>query len=446
MSSILLGTLAYSGLSDKSYTTVKKNKLDSVYNSDMENNIRRIEKIQVSQNYSKPEYLNQFDDLKVDSKNGPVGINDSFKGANSSLQRNIDFQKGYSEFQDSDMHYNVVSNDDFTHNNMILYSSKRDNGRLHDFQNKNRKLEAFTGIDSNYVSKTEKVPLFEPMADLSYVNGSPAVTSKLQNHYLPSNNNNYGNLPFQNKVLVRPGIGSENQQGQHAVYRILPPNVDNLRSDINKKETYDNKPLETVKKGEYRAPDPKLSKFKVPDFREQEVTSLVATRANISQVAYRGKHTKVDTQRNESETLFMGPKVNTNVGAGSLIDVTTYQDSKRENYLNENTHNVTAVTNKPVMTNVNSYINYETQRASTNTNYDGPARTSVSNNYTIDYADVPMTTLRDLVKYDDVGIISKQDKSNYVFSNDMCLPVTKRQGTSHNLIANSVPQQKSNNI
>ena len=43
MSSILLGTLAYSGLNNKSYTTVKKNKLDSVYNSDMENNIKLLE-------------------------------------------------------------------------------------------------------------------------------------------------------------------------------------------------------------------------------------------------------------------------------------------------------------------------------------------------------------------------------------------------------------------
>jgi hypothetical protein len=446
MSSILLGTLAYSGLNDKSYTTVKRNKLDSVYNSNMENNIKELEKYQVAQNYSKPEYLSQFDDLKVDSKNGPVSINESFKGANSSLQRNLDFQKGYSEFQDTDMHYNVVNEDELTHNNMILYSSRRDIGNLKDVEKKNRKLEAFTGTDSNYTFKKEKIPLFEPMSDLSYVNGSPVVTDQLQNHYLPSNKNNYGNLPFQNRVMVRPGIGPANQQGPYAVYRINPPDVHQLRSDINQKETYNNKPLETIKKGEVRGPDPTLSKFKLPDFREQSVTSLVPTRAVVNQTVFRGNYTNVETQRNEKQTLFMGPKVNTNVGQGSNIDTTKFQESKRENYLNDSSHGVSGVTNKPVMSNMNSFTNYETQRVTTQKNYDGPAKTQVNSNYTIDYTDVPLTTMRQLAVHDKVGIISGPDKNNYIFSNDLCLPITKRQGTSHNIIANSVSQEKSNAV
>jgi hypothetical protein len=440
MSSILLGTLAYSGLNNKSNTTIKKNKLDSTYNSDMENNIKILEKRQVAQNYSTPEYLSQFDDLKVDSTNGPVGINESFKGINSSLQRNIDFQKGYSEFQNTNMHYNV--SEDLSHNNMIIYSSRRESG-LQDVEKKNRKLEAFTGIDSNYVGKKEKVPLFEPMADLSFVNGSPVITGQLQNRYLPSNNNNYGNLPFQNKVMIKPGLGPENQQGRYAVYRINPPNVDNLRSDVNQKQTYDNKPLETIKKGGVRGPDPTISKFKVPDFRVQSVDDLVPSRSSINQSAYRGTFTNVTTQRNQAETLYMGPKINTNKGEGSNIDNTTFQKSKRENYFNDNTHNVAGVSNKPVMTNINSYTNYETQRVTTNNTHEGAVKHHISNNYTIDYSDIPLTTLRELVIYDDAGNISGPDKKNYVFSNDLCLPITKRQETTHNIVTNAAAQDKS---
>ena len=50
------------------------------------------------------EYLNQFDDLKFDNVCGPVSINQSNNtGINNSLQRNLDFVNGYSEFQKNDI-------------------------------------------------------------------------------------------------------------------------------------------------------------------------------------------------------------------------------------------------------------------------------------------------------------------------------------------------------
>ena len=436
MSSILLGSLAYSGIDNTKITTPKINKeLDSVYNSDLENSINMIEKRQIMQNYLKPEYLSQFDELRLDNISEPVSINSAhttMTGVNTSLQRNLDFTNGYSQFQKDDMHYGITN--EFTHNNMTPNTSRRDytvDGRSQ------RKLEHFTGVSDTWVPKKEKMPLFQPMADLSWVNGMPTVTDKLTNRYLPSNKNNFGNLPFQTNVKVRPGLEMDNQEGNYAVYRINPRNVDQLRSDINQKVSYESKPLELLKKGELRAPDPTLTKQKMPDFRETKFDDLVASRSSTEGPKQTGDYTNITTQRNESINYQPGPSVNTTRGSGPDKNKTKFEPAKKSTYFNDNTHAVTDVTKRPVMTNAQSFTNYENQRASTNTQYEGPASNALNSGiYTIDYKDVPLTTLRELMIHGDtnIGANGSQTKGNYIFSNDMVLPVTNRETTTHNQI------------
>jgi 2,3-bisphosphoglycerate-independent phosphoglycerate mutase len=430
MSSILLGSLAHS--------RSKSKKIELNYDSNMENKMNMIERQQVRQNHRKPEFLKQFDDLRLDNIDEPVGINESYKtieGMNSSLQRNLDFVNGYSMFQETDMHYDVVNSDKFTHNNMVPNTSRRDFSINAD--RSQRKLEAFSGIDPLYVAKKEKVPLFQPMPDLTWINGMPVVTNELQKRYLPSSKNNFGNLPFENNVKVRPGLEFENQEGNYSVYRVNPRNVDALRSDINQKVTYENKPLETIKKGELRGPDPKLTKYKLPDYRETKFSDLVATKADIEGPKQTGKFTDVRTQRNETENYQPGPAINTNRGNGPDKSKTRFEPGKRESYYNDFTHATVDVNNKPVMTNAKSYKNYENQRVTTNYEYEGPVSNAAggnSGNYTIDYKDIPLTTARELMIYGDnnIGVSNNNDKGNYIFSNDMILPTTNRETQSTN--------------
>ena len=282
MTSILLGPLA------------------NTYNSNLSDKINQIEINQTTQLRSNPDFLKQFDELTFDNVNDPVGANESHTGINTSLQRNLDFINGYSNFQKNNMHYDVVSKNDFSHNNMVPFTSKRDFSLSAD--RSQRKLETFTGIDPFYVLKKEKVPLFQPLPSLTWVNGMPVVADKLTSRYLPSNKNNYGNLPFENNVKVRPGIEFTNQEGNYAVYRVNPRNVDALRSEINQKITYENKPLETIKKGDIRAPDPTLSKFKLPDHRVLQVTDLVPNKFSVEKPKQTGVFTNVFSQRNETDT------------------------------------------------------------------------------------------------------------------------------------------------
>ena len=436
MSSILLGSLAYSDIDNTNIITPKINKgLDSVYNSDLENSINMIEKRQTMQNYSKPEYLSQFDELRLDNISEPVGVNSAhttMTGVNTSLQRNLDFTNGYSQFQKDDMHYGVTN--DFTHNNMTPNTSRRD--YTVDSRSQ-RKLANFTGISDTWVPKKEKVPLFQPMADLTWVNGMPTVTDKLTSRYLPSNKNNFGNLPFQTNVKVRPGVEMDNQEGNYAVYRINPRTVDQLRSDINQKLSYETKLLESFKKGELRAPDPTLTKQKIPDFRETKFDDLVASRSTTEGPKQIGDYTNITTQRNESINYQPGPSVNTSRGSGPDKNKTNFEAAKKSSYINDPTHAVTNVTNRPVMTNTQSFINYENQRATTNTQYEGSVSNALNSGiYTVDYKDVPLTTLRDLMIHGDtnIGVNGSQTKGNYIFSNDMVLPVTNRETTSHDQI------------
>ena len=439
MSSILLSGLA---------TSNNQTDLNSIYNSNIENKIIQITKNNLNNNSNnnlRPEYLKQFDELSFDTICEPTSINDSHNtitGINSSLQRNLDFQNNYSQFQQSNMHYNVVDSNQFVHNNMVPNTSRRDFDSNSD--RGQRKLEAFTGVSNTYVSKTEKVPLFEPMADLTWSTGMPSITSAVQNRYIASNKNNNGDLPFQTNVRVVPGLETKNQNGTYQVYRVNPKNVDELRSEINQKITYNNKPLETIKKGEVRGFDFNLTKYKIPDYREQTVDDFVPSRAINDGNKLTGLYTNITTQRNEEQNYIPGPSTNSNMGNGPATYKTNFTQSKRESYLNDAARCIMEVTNKPVMTNVNSFTNYENQRVSTNLSHEGHVTGPQGSNYSVDYKNIPLTTLRELMIHGDtnIGVVGSQNKTNYVFSNNMVLPTTTRETTSHNIIMNTTSQDK----
>jgi hypothetical protein len=423
------------------------NNLDSIYSSNISGKMNIIEKNQVMQQKNNSGFFNQFDDLRFDTIAEPVGINEAFTtitGINSSLQRNLDFQSGYSQFQKDDMHYNVVDKDNFTHGNMIPSTTKRD---LDINSNRtSRKLENFTGSFEHYKPKKEGKHLFEPMTDLTYINGMPAITDTIKNRYLPSNKNNNGNLPFETNVRVLPGLDDQNRLGSHSVYRILPKNVDMLRSDINQKISYESKPIEAIKKGGIRGPDPILSKFKMPDFRETKYEDLLPSRTAVEAPKKTGKYTNIITMRNETDTYNPINAVNTNIGDGPNKEKVRFEPSKKENYLNDNTHSITSVYNKPVMTNIKSFNNYDNQRTGTNIEYEAPIRSAQTTGYTVDYKNVPLTTARELMIHNNNIMGLKTEQKSYVFSNDMILPVTKREINNTNDVTNITGEIKQNAI
>ena len=444
MESILLSGLALVGFNTVNpkesniinHKVDKQKKINNSYGSNISGKMRNIEKNQAKNLKNsiiekKPEFFKQFDELTFDNMNEPVSISDShmtITGVNHSLQRGLDLTNGYSNIDESS-HYGVISKEHFTHDNMTPNTSKRDYTLNSDHSA--RKLEAFTGVSDYWVPKHEKEHLFEPMKDLTYINGMPVMTDYLDDRYLASNKNNMGNLPFQNNVKVRPGLDGDVREGLGTVYRIAPRTVDELRGEHNQKVSYENKPLETIKKGEYRAPDLNLTKYKLPDFREVHFEDLVAGRAQTEGSKKTGKFTDVNTQRGDNEVNYSGSAYAPTMGEAPSKNKTKFEPSKKQEMYNDPTHAVVGVNVKPVMQNKNSYVNRETQRASMQATEVGPTFNENGGSYILDPSYVPLTTLRQLMidGNTNIGISGSQQKANYVFSNDMVLPTTIKEST-----------------
>ena len=427
------------------------NKNDIKYGSNMEGNIRAIERNQARQDFSKPEYLNQFDDLRFDNVSNPVGENDTYNtllGLNSSVRKNLEIRDNYSYFNSNENGtYNVVPDNQLTHNNMMPNTTQRDVNKSVDFSQ--RKLEAFTGSNKNLIQKKEKVPLFEPMKDLSWVHGAPVMSGELQQRYLPSNKNNNGNLPFENKVRVLPGLGNQVQEGRNAVYRMNPVNVDKLRSNINQKVSYENKPLETIKKGEMRGADFNLTKFKLPDFRETDFGDLIPNCAVVPKEKKEGIYTNMHTDRGDKEIYMPGPGIMISMGDGPDLGKTKFATAKKETFINDNERNIQDVNNKPVFTNIKSWTNDDNQRASTNYDYKGPVQYATTT-YSLNYNDIAKKTIKETTSHDIVSNFTNVNSNpQYIKNNDMAKNTIK-QTTSHDIVSNfsnvnSNPQYLKNN-
>ena len=381
-------------------------------NKNISNEIQKIVANQAANKNNKPEYLKQFDELTFSSDingsyndingsysdiNGSYNdINGSYNDINGSYN---DINGSYNDINGSYSDINDINNsckqsNNFIHNNMIPFTSKRD---THNSNKSQRKLETFTGIFDNYTSKTEKLHLFDPMKDLTFVHGMPSTyVTSLQDRLYTSNKNQNGDLPFQHKVKVKPGINNLNQTGRNSVYRITPSNIDHLRTDINKKITYENKPLETIKKGEVRGINANITKFKIPDFREQKFSDLVPNKYVVEANKLTGEYTNISSQRNEEDNYIPGPPIYLTMGT---ITQPLYEESKKINLFNDCTHSTYAINNKPVVTNAKSFTNYDTHRATTNSNYES-------------------------------NINNVNNTNNYILSNDMIIPTTNRDTTN----------------
>jgi len=458
MESLLLGGLALAGFnSPKKKKNIKRKQngpreLDNSYSSNMDGKMRKLERKQAQSLVSsikeqKPEYFKQFDELTFDNINEPVSINDAhitITGKNISLQRQLNLHSGYSNVNES-LNYRVIDKENFTHNNMTPNTSKRDYSL--DDSRATRKLEAFTGVNENYVPKQEKYHLFEPMKNLSYVNGMPVFTDYLDDRFLPSNKNNNGNLPFQSKTIVRPGINGENAAGLsgNTVYRINPRNIDALRSEQNQKVSYMNKPLVTIKKGEYRGPDFNLTKYKLPDFRETNFGDLVPNKSEVEGPIQTGKYTNIYSQRGEDDTYYSTPAVNTNVGSGPSLSKTQFSTAKKENYNNDMAHAIGAQEIKPVFLNEESWANRDNQRTTSSHNITGTTGFTNRGSYANDPNYIPQNTIRESTTHNIILGSKPEGGTTNVIPKDIAKK-TIIQTTSHDLVLGSKGENASGNV
>jgi len=449
MEGLLLGALSYFG-KNSNILNNNTNIVDTnnTYNSDLDNSIKQIEANQ-AKTLKTPEFFQQFDSLSFDNLSKPVGINESYatkNGYNYSLQKDINFKNGYSDFTNSDMNYNVVSKEEFIHNNMIPSTSRRDT--FINLNSNSRKYENLSGNNDLWEHKKEVGRFFEPFKDLSYVHGAPVFAGNMEERYIASFKNNMGNLPFTTDQRVLPGLEGS-VSAPYPVIRVEPRNIDALRSEINRKVTYLNKPLETIKKGDIRANEGELTKYKLPSYRVITSGDLVANKFNVEGPRQTGSFVHTDTERGFQETLYNGGAYDSN--RSKLIDTSNihFSEPKRENFENDNTHAINAVNVRPVFTNTNSYTNYETERSAVIKENVGSGMYNNNHaSYYIDPTNIAKNTMKqnNIIQDRNLGYTGAIEKKTYMFSKDAVLPITNRNTSNYDQVSNTAPTIKNNNL
>jgi hypothetical protein len=351
----------------------------------------------------------QFDLMTVSGPEEPVPINKPVDDFNFNLRRDVEFHNNYSSFQNSDMHYGVVNREDFIHDNMVPNTSKRDfevnNGYYQD-----RKLQAMTGIDDHWKHKKEVENFYDIAKNITYPDGAPVFTSEFEGRYLPNEKLNFQDLPFQNKIKVRPGINGEVQPARNEVYRILPKDVNELRALSNQKVTFEADKVEAVQKGQIRAPDLNLTKYKRNG--EIEARETKPNRAQITRESKRPKFKKPSGNR-DIANRFKGPAYQ-NQGNGPSLKKTKHQKSKKVSYDNDPQRNIIEK-NKSVNVSAKSFTNYETDRANTSHSIAGVLINTNMGNWVKNQGDVAKTTIRESTELQQRdGNIAHEVKEGYI--------------------------------
>ena len=239
----------------------------------------------------------QFGSLKFDNPNNPVAqgmIPRNISKVSYEQDKSMNSSNDFSEFNDSMMIYdinrtNILKDDPTTkdpkliaermaHNNMVPFFSQKSIGAsVDDYEHyaniTTRKMDQFTGSlnNENYRPKTERRPLFNPTVGLTNIYGNPIRTPDYEGRYIPGKEKKK-KKPFQ-EVRVTPGLNlpynAVGKSGFHDPYRILPKNIDELRTLDNPQTSY----TPPVKWGQItttRAEDPNVVVHKAPTFVENE--------------------------------------------------------------------------------------------------------------------------------------------------------------------------------
>jgi len=413
----------------------EKRKNKKTYSSGMAFKIDKAAKKQAKQ-LKRSGFASQFDTIMLDNIDAePASINQSnlvnrndTVSYDTSLQRDLDFNGGYSEFGPTQMHYDVCEDFERMTSNMNPHTSKREYTQN---ENYTHTLALHTGEDPFYMSRSNHEPkqLFEPMRDLTYVNGAPVQTHLLEERYLPSNKNNDGDLPFENNMKVQPGVKGENLP-PNAVYRTIPKSVDDLRAKNNQKVTYEADKIESGKKGDRRSILSDPTKFKKKSYRDRDIDDYLPNAAVVNKKRMTGSFKNPTTNRSISRSE-VGTAYKPEKGK---VQIGKYTEASKSSFASDSISRSTKDSKfNPVFQNKKAFRNVETERSTTNHDKPGAAYKSNNVGYAIDQKDVPLTTLRQLMIEGDTNIgITNQSNNNYVFSKDSVLPQNNRTSTQVN--------------
>lgn len=175
-----------------------------------------------------------------------------------------------------------VNSEYYQHNNMVPFFGSTLRTRIINENSNEGLLDSMQGAGSQYLSKTERAPLFSPSDNMQWAHGMPSFTDFEQSRVNPSNK--ISNVkPFE-EIRVRPGLGRGDAEGQSLGFNSgmmaremwMPKTADQLRVSNNPKASgitmlgHEGPAMSSVTNRGYHAP--------VEKNRPDRVTELDQTR------------------------------------------------------------------------------------------------------------------------------------------------------------------------
>jgi hypothetical protein len=450
MEALFIAGLAYAGiqLNKSNHQEIKqcdkKQKYSNLYDNKVynSNNIVEINTNKIKKKIKRKKRKKmekRLSEINKDFKNksNDIDYNDQFKvlqfnSSGPASSNDLINDDSFSNFNNNNMTYNIIDKEHFQHNNMNHSTSARDfpvNSRGNVIS---EKLNIFTG-NGEYKPKKEVGPIFEPMKDLTYINGAPVNTDFLQTRYLTTYKKNFENKPFETNVKIIPGFNGKNQEGLYNNTRFLPKNTDELRNTNNPKESYKGFKLETVKKGELRGIKPNLETRKPMTYKMNDQDNVYPTLAHNRAQTIRDNFNPTYTNRTTS-IYHSGP-------AKDRVDNILSDNERPKIRLSNKTSKSTDSISRNVTGNVKTILQNKKSLNIPNTRRQATSdKTKVGivgnsdKSYAINRKDIPLKTLKQSMIHNKniLGVSNPQQNKSYVFDKNRVLPNTIKQTTINN--------------
>ncbi len=346
-------------------------------------------KSKIDNDNNKDSFLSQFGELTFDNPSNPVSSNNTPNvmgcGANIKrleMERELASKGNFSAFNSGDMTYGVVGKDSFVHNNMVPHFSNKlgmgegDHSKLNNTNQ--RRMDLFTGSLNNldYRPKTERRPLFNPVADMTYIYGTPSFTDYMQTRFIPGKErrNEYVVQPIRETPGLNLNYNEVSNMGFQDTYRVLPKTVDELRAANKPKISYGTQVVPGLK-GERRSIIPNVAKRHPNRFVENDPRDLQKSRSYYTAPTIYGSHDAPLTAREETATEYHGPARYAYTDSWNKPESMQEQQriSRKENFSTDAPRNITGVNQeKNTSYTAGNYQAPQTMRSTTQNNtYNG---------------------------------------------------------------------------
>ena len=394
------------------------------------NSLKMFESFNQSLNNNHNSYEDQFKPLIFDNKKTPVSSNNLHKTLKKNVkkEKNLNLNNSFSLFDNKsiDMTYNIISQDNFTHDNMVPHYSKGQMINEYNEQTLSHKMDLFTGSSRNFYPKRELLQEnFTPVQkDVNLIGTSKSKTDILESYYIPSKERR-NELSFE-QINVGPGLNLNPHQttrpdnSRYDDFRPLPKATNELRSADRPKESYKSQVI-PGKRGDRRSVIGETFKRRPDKTKENKPSEYQRSGGIIKKDKNRNPVILKNTNRRESRQIIGPSRFKQNRASNKNISKTK-PSTKRENFSSIPSNVNTVV--KGFDTNKKSFNILETRRNTTEHNEyaGGPSKLEFGGKK-YDPNDLPKQTKKQTTIYNEqYGTITGPDANKSYDPKDVMAP------------------------